>query len=668
MRIKKIKIKNFMSFKDFAWENIDSKLNLIVGPNGSGKTNFFNAFRIFSESLNDRNSSELLDEIKNFAHLGNRNEKIKISMSVEFENEEKNIILAFVWASLFNTLSNRPMQFDSVDEGMLRGFLTVDDIADFFKGDLIGEYDFYSNRWDVRYESETFQCLVDGGYPSYMLASENDGGLIVKLREKFTEFIKTNFKETQNQQSYVEQITTNIQIKGKTSTALNLSIHPNQNNLKPLTIFRNLIGDTNTSKSYNLRSLFGCFLNHAIIFNENFRELPKTNFSSKEIEDEQNNDSINSKNIAFVLHGLKNGNLVNREKFSRIKRNFEELTEGLQFDITAKYISNPVLTGRHHDFNEDAGIPGQEIVLDGKRDISISLYLQVIKDGHEFPLRYSGAGTWEALYFSCLMESKGNIFLLDEPVANVHPNRQKLFSRKFQRNSSSQLFISTHSPYLTGLEDFQKISRFDFDGEKKTTVRHFCSGPIESKVLEILSRSKTATSSLFSRAAILVEGATELAAIPKWFSEYFQSSLEDKNIVLINVGGKESFKHYLKLLKSFDVPWAILCDGDAIGSTSDTCEIGDQLGKIGVKFNTELKTLNFQDRKSILNNYQVFTTAETETKDFESMSVFKTAVTTGKSKPGIALELALSEPCPDELKTYFFDLVKVLPRWSNILS
>src|SRR6185369_4582165 len=153
----------------------------------------------------------------------------------------------------------------------------------------------------------------------------------------------------------------------------------------------------------------------------------------------------------------------NREKFSRIQENFKELTEGLDFDITAKYITNPIQTSQRHNYTENPlNLNDPENLHVDKRDISISLYLQVIKDGHEFPLRYSGAGTWEALYFSCIMESRGNIFLLDEPVANVHPNRQKHFSKKFQKNSNSQLFISTHSPYLTSLEDIEKISRFNF--------------------------------------------------------------------------------------------------------------------------------------------------------------------------------------------------------------
>ncbi|HEY5037619.1 MAG TPA: AAA family ATPase, partial [bacterium] len=351
MRVKSIKIKNFMSFKDFAWESIDPALNIIVGPNGSGKTNFFNAFRIFSELLNERSSSELLSEIKGFAHFGKWGEKIELSMSVEFENKEKKIILEFIRTSLIGTLSNKGIPFDSISDEKLLGFLTVDDIADIFKGDLIAEYDFYSGRWNVRYESEAVQCMVEGDHSSYILASENGEGLIVRLREKLTEFIKANFDETQIKHVHLEQITTSIQIAGKPRAALNLTIQSNHYPMKSLSIFRNLISDTNTSRGYSLGNLFGWLLKHAFVFTDNIREMPKTNFSSKEIEDEQKNDSLDSGNIAFVLHGLKNGDLEDREKFSRIKENFKELTEGLEFDVTTKYISTSIPTGHRHDFS-----------------------------------------------------------------------------------------------------------------------------------------------------------------------------------------------------------------------------------------------------------------------------------------------------------------------------
>ena len=51
MRIDGIYIKNFLSFEALAWTNIDPDLNIIVGPNGSGKTNFIHALRAVKDVI-----------------------------------------------------------------------------------------------------------------------------------------------------------------------------------------------------------------------------------------------------------------------------------------------------------------------------------------------------------------------------------------------------------------------------------------------------------------------------------------------------------------------------------------------------------------------------------------------------------------------------------------
>lgn len=39
MKIHALRIRNFLSFTEFEWPDIAAGLNVIVGPNGSGKTN-----------------------------------------------------------------------------------------------------------------------------------------------------------------------------------------------------------------------------------------------------------------------------------------------------------------------------------------------------------------------------------------------------------------------------------------------------------------------------------------------------------------------------------------------------------------------------------------------------------------------------------------------------
>jgi ABC-type nitrate/sulfonate/bicarbonate transport system ATPase subunit len=43
MRIDAIHLDHWLSYETFAWEELDPHLNVIVGPNGVGKTNLFHA-------------------------------------------------------------------------------------------------------------------------------------------------------------------------------------------------------------------------------------------------------------------------------------------------------------------------------------------------------------------------------------------------------------------------------------------------------------------------------------------------------------------------------------------------------------------------------------------------------------------------------------------------
>ena len=52
MRIDGIHIKNFLSFNTLEWLNLDQHLNIIVGPNGSGKTNLIQTLRAVKDVVN----------------------------------------------------------------------------------------------------------------------------------------------------------------------------------------------------------------------------------------------------------------------------------------------------------------------------------------------------------------------------------------------------------------------------------------------------------------------------------------------------------------------------------------------------------------------------------------------------------------------------------------
>ncbi|MEO0225309.1 MAG: AAA family ATPase [candidate division WOR-3 bacterium] len=90
MKIKKIKIENYKSFKNLEVEL--GNLNVLIGPNAGGKTNFISIFRFLrkaSEGLDKALSSEGgFDFLKNFKANGDEGISIEMEISLESRTEE----------------------------------------------------------------------------------------------------------------------------------------------------------------------------------------------------------------------------------------------------------------------------------------------------------------------------------------------------------------------------------------------------------------------------------------------------------------------------------------------------------------------------------------------------------------------------------------------------
>jgi len=87
MSIKKITIRNFKNLKDFIIH--PKKFNVIVGPNGSGKTNFIEAFKLFKKIYAEKNPYPFLEwgGYRNVVY--NHNTGLPIELEIEAISEFK---------------------------------------------------------------------------------------------------------------------------------------------------------------------------------------------------------------------------------------------------------------------------------------------------------------------------------------------------------------------------------------------------------------------------------------------------------------------------------------------------------------------------------------------------------------------------------------------------
>lgn len=77
--------------------------------------------------------------------------------------------------------------------------------------------------------------------------------------------------------------------------------------------------------------------------------------------------------------------------------------------------------------------------------------------------------------------------------------------------------------------------------------------------------SADARALLFASGAVLLEGETELGALPLWFAKSQAAQElgdpESLHLRFYNVGGDTHFKAPLTLLAALGIPWAIVCGG-----------------------------------------------------------------------------------------------------------
>ncbi len=198
-----------------------------------------------------------------------------------------------------------------------------------------------------------------------------------------------------------------------------------------------------------------------------------------------------------------------------------------------------------------------------------------------------------------LDESEGRVVLLDEPASNLHPGMQHKLVEVLH-TVPGQVIVVTHSAHMlpTVAEDFRKVRRMQKDSKgtrigelgnsaylesekiekeqknsKGTRIGELGNSayPEPEKIDKELNRSSDVAGLLFASGVILVEGETEIGVLNEWFPKSIAGqgrTFADLNLVLYSVGGKDSFLFYIHFLTAFGVPWAIICDGDALDPES----------------------------------------------------------------------------------------------------
>lgn len=193
----------------------------------------------------------------------------------------------------------------------------------------------------------------------------------------------------------------------------------------------------------------------------------------------------------------------------------------------------------------------------------------------EFEVGRNGLGMNNILYIAILIEylkrriqlnkSSGQLVLLEEPEAHLHPQLQASLISAIQ-DVKVQTILTSHSTHITSQAPLSAVVSLTKREDATIAVGNLAlNAALTQPEVADLERylDSTKSSLLFARKVMLVEGASELFLLPALFESINGVNLEREGISLIAIHGVH-FEVYSKLfcLGSLEKKCAIVADAD----------------------------------------------------------------------------------------------------------
>jgi|GEM_PF-3832204 len=195
-----------------------------------------------------------------------------------------------------------------------------------------------------------------------------------------------------------------------------------------------------------------------------------------------------------------------------------------------------------------------------------------IEDGIQLDFSEHGMGLQRSFVVSILHvwnkiiashRSKDFIFAIEEPELYLHPHATRVFIKTLESVAkSNQVLFTTHSSEFVNQVPLENVISIRRIGNRRKVVAPDLSSlnlKDKTKVQRYLQEHRS--DMLFARAVLLVEGASELYAIPS-FAQKLGFDLDKAGVSVAFVNGKQNFNVYHCILEMFGIPHVILADGD----------------------------------------------------------------------------------------------------------
>ncbi|MGC8970408.1 MAG: AAA family ATPase [Conexivisphaera sp.] len=625
MRIKRVEADNVFTFEDFEL-NLNGPVTVIVGPNGSGKTNLIRLLEYVAEVMWGSAAS--------FEAHRDPGEDIRVTLHLELSEEELKALKDLLRMGIIGSPAT-PRAESGINPQRARERLSEIAKALFASGKFPGNLE-REVRLDVRWDrlTRTYEIafMLNWGEEcyhtpnDYLIPSRNYRGatapystielswLMLKHLEKRGE---VDFPAPCELLRMYRQDVAGIQLPAFSARELRMylgavkldessrrSISNALEEIREFVLSRTSEDITAWERASPYYYLLQLIYASSLVVLRSPRAPPSDSVELLSDLEAPSNQArpplmvIEGGNVTHLLFELKNGreghkryeeivgkyrDLTGAEPFVWLERHREErevrILEGVPLEhLTQDYQSagwNTLAIG-------NAGVPvlRKESIPIVKNVIRLGAY----KDGRVFPASAMSGGELELLsVLAAALGHRDRVVLLDEPAQSLHSIMQARVARVLEDVSNeggNQLVIVTHSPFIVSPFKLENVVRFSRapdcqtrDGQTRDcpTTPVSLSEKLKEGAEKHLVRDRFLLQALFADCAVLAEGRGEEYII-NWLIDRGKLNFGGREVLVYSVEGQGNFAYYANALRKLGIPYVAHCDKKAKGDCEKLCE------------------------------------------------------------------------------------------------
>lgn len=611
MIIKKVQLRNFLSFGNEEQVLEFGQINTIVGPNNTGKTNVFRSISLVGELCRDQNS-----ETSSYHYNGDLNNEFEVKIGIKFNEDEIEALSRFlVCATILDPAPTKEGEDQNAIKNLMKTLLPQN--RNLFKKlfesvslEVVGKgLETRPNEIKIRltssgselfihpYGTMTTDSIPPSGFRTLNLSSIIIDEARLRKPDEVASYLSNRTTESPiidfADSSLFELIIKKLNENPNSAITINgFGYQPIENTMgsfPDLLQLRSYIRKRGNNQDHlALFEIISTFYSSSLVRISDIRNKPKSYLPVSSIELQDSEFSLmTGAEIPLILFKLNNSsNPKERRQYREIEKQFREIT-GLEFDVM---INRRIVTEESQD--ELVKIPpkydmGMQAATWGnynlvgtspkkRESIVDELIIRIIKGDFVIPLDFAAAGITESLLLLvALIDHERKTILLDEPALNLHPNMQRRIFELLKKSVSlnhNEIILITHSPYMIDETRLQYTWRF-INREDATKIIHLgreieeISKDFEEKTKLSLGKIET-RSILFCRGTVLVEGLSDKIVVEK-IDKHLSlqgkgANLEDNEWVVTDVGGKGSIGKFISFCQRLEVPYKVIVDYDAL--------------------------------------------------------------------------------------------------------